>query len=401
MQNHRLALQKVRIPGREGVCDVIVEGGAIARVAAGAADGRADAVHCGGRLLLPAFVDCHTHLDKAFLDVPGEAAGLMDAVRLTAAYQKSVPKERVREDVLRRGAKVLELEIAHGTGLVRSHVTVDEIWGMEAFFGSCELKRAYRGRVDVQLSVPFHPAFAAEWDKAARAGEIDYIAGYPSISRDYRAAVDALFTLAEQYALPLDLHVDESDRADISCFCYVLEKTIETGLQGRVNCSHVTALSAVPDADAERAIELCQKARVSVIALPSCNMYLMGRGDRGLVRRGVTRVDELEQAGVNVAAASDNIRDPFRPFGNADLLEEALFACQVLSRGTQKGMSSVLNMVTINAAAASGKKIYSITEGAPADLVLVDAEGEKQAIIGISDRLLVLKSGKIVSGAWS
>ena len=393
-----LLLKNARLSGRTEPTDVLIRDGRIAAIQTDA-DGAGAAVYdCGGRLLMPSFIDPHTHLDKAFLETPREAEGLMDAVFLTMDYQKSVPAGQIQADVLRRGARVLDMELQNGSALVRSHVSVDEIWGMEAFYASCELRRRYAGRVDVQLSVPFNAAFEGAWDEAVRAGEIDYIAGYPTVTPDPHAAVDELFRLAEKYALPLDLHVDESDAADISCFRYVLEKTIRHGMQGRVNCSHVTALAAVPDAEAEEAIALCARAGVSVIALPSCNMFLMGRGDRGLVRRGVTRIAELEQAGVNVAIASDNIRDPFRPFGNGDPLEEALLACQILSRGTERGFRSVLDMITVNAARTSGRPDADISVGRRADVVLLDAPDAKQAVIENAARLLVVKDGRVVAG---
>lgn len=393
-----LLLKNARLSGRTEPTDVLIRDGRIAAIQT-QADGAGAAVYdCGGRLLMPSFIDPHTHLDKAFLETPREAEGLMDAVFLTMDYQKSVPAGQIQADVLRRGARVLDMELQNGSALVRSHVSVDEIWGMEAFYASCELRRRYAGRVDVQLSVPFNAAFEGAWDEAVRAGEIDYIAGYPTVTPDPHAAVDELFRLAEKYALPLDLHVDESDAADISCFRYVLEKTIRHGMQGRVNCSHVTALAAVPDAEAEEAIALCARAGVSVIALPSCNMFLMGRGDRGLVRRGVTRIAELEQAGVNVAIASDNIRDPFRPFGNGDPLEEALLACQILSRGTERGFRSVLDMITVNAARTSGRPDADLSVGRRADVVLLDAPDVKQAVIENAARLLVVKDGRVVAG---
>ena len=393
-----LLLKNARLSGRTEPTDVLIRDGRIAVIQT-EADGAGAAVYdCGGRLLMPSFIDPHTHLDKAFLETPREAEGLMDAVFLTMDYQKSVPAGQIQADVLRRGARVLDMELQNGSALVRSHVSVDEIWGMEAFYASCELRRRYAGRVDVQLSVPFNAAFEGAWDEAVRAREIDYIAGYPTVTPDPHAAVDELFRLAEKYALPLDLHVDESDAADISCFRYVLEKTIRHGMQGRVNCSHVTALAAVPDAEAEEAIALCARAGVSVIALPSCNMFLMGRGDRGLVRRGVTRIAELEQAGVNVAIASDNIRDPFRPFGNGDPLEEALLACQILSRGTERGFRSVLDMITVNAARTSGRPDADLSVGRRADVVLLDAPDVKQAVIENAARLLVVKDGRVVAG---
>lgn len=396
MKKQKLLLQQVRLATCDGLHDVLTEGDSILAVDSQIETAEIEPICCAGKLLLPAFVDCHTHLDKAFMKPSREARGLMDAVKLTEEYEKSVPLQRVREDVLLRGGAVLEKEIAYGTGLVRSHVSVDDIWGMEAFYGSCELRRRFAGRIDVQLSVPFRAPLSGEWREAARAGEIDFIAGYPSVTPNPRSTVDELFALAERYDLPLDLHVDESDAPDISCFRYILEKTLATGLNKKVVCSHVTALAAVSQKEADEVAALCLKAEVSVVSLPSCNMYLMGRNDRGLVRRGITRIDELERAGVNVAVASDNIRDPFRPFGNGNMLEEALFACQVLSRGTEAEMRGVIDMVTKNAAAASGGKRAAIEPGAPADMILIDADSVKQAVIEQPKRLLQIKSGMII-----
>jgi len=393
-----LLLKNARLHGEKELVSLLIDNGIIEAIAPVIDAPNAEVIDCGGKLLLPSFVDCHTHLDKAFLETDREAEGLMDAVFMTADYQKSLDKSAIRADVIRRGGKVLDMELKNGSGLVRSHVTVDDIWGMEAFYGSVALKQAYAGKLDVQLTVPFNPAFVGEWEEAVRAGDIDFIAGYPTVTPDPKKTVDELFAVAEKYALPLDLHVDESDKADVSCFRYILEKTVRHGLQGKVNCSHVTALAAVDHATAEEAIALADKAQVSVIALPSCNMFLMGRADRGIVRRGITRITELEAAGVNVAIASDNIRDPFRPFGNGNLLEEGLLACQLLSRGTEAGMHSVIDMITKNARKTSHVDARGIEMGAKADLVLLDATSEKLALIENSTRLLVLKNGAIVGG---
>ena len=112
----------------------------------------------------------------------------------------------------------------------------------------------------------------------------------------------------------------------------------------------------------------------------------------------MTRIAELEQAGVNVAIASDNIRDPFRPFGNGDPLEEALLACQILSRGTERGFRSVLDMITVNAARTSGRPDADLSVGRRADVVLLDAPDVKQAVIENAARLLVVKDGRVVAG---
>ncbi len=399
MKHQPLLLQSIRLADRPEPVDVLIKDGVFYEIAAkiSAPDGVQTLDGCG-KLLVSSFIDCHTHVDKALIGSDIKVTGLMDAVEATLHYQKALPKDKVGEDVLRRGRQLLDRELARGTGTLRTHVSLDDIWGLEAFFACCELRTEYADRLELQLTVPIKRTYLAELTEAARKGQIDFIAGYPSVFPDWRKEVDELFELSEQLALPLDLHVDESDDPDVSCFSYIIEKTLRHGLTGKVNCSHVTALAAATDEVAEEVIQRCALADVSVIALPSCNMYLMGRHDRGLVRRGITRIKELEEAGVNVAIASDNIRDPFRPFGNGDLLEEIQFACQVLSRGTRDEILSVFNMATINAAKTSLIQNYGILPGAQADCVLLDATDLKQAVLDKADRLLVVKRGRIVCG---
>ena len=238
--------------------------------------------------------------------------------------------ERAAEDILRRASRVIDMELSHGTGAIKTHVLFDDMWGSVPAETMYQLKKTYRDRINLQAIVPWVPEKEAELRRLAKAGMVDFLGGYPTLTPDYRETVDGLFAFAREYDLPIDLHVDEADEPNVDCFEYVLEQTIACGMQGRVSAGHVTALCAVADDRARRAIARAREAQINIITLPSCNMYLMGRKDRQPIRRGVTRVDEFLKAGVNVAYASDNIRDPFRPFGNGNLLEEGLFCAQVL-----------------------------------------------------------------------
>jgi cytosine deaminase len=152
--------------------------------------------------------------------------------------------------------------------------------------------------------------------------------------------VDCIFEFAEKYNLNIDIHVDESDYPDIECFKYVIRKTKDKKWNGNVTCGHVTALSAIgfPDDEANKAIIDSVQANINIITLSSCNLYLMSSN-----RRGVTRVREFLKAGSNISFASDNVRDPFRPFGNANMLEEALITAQINKFGMR--LHAQLNLV--------------------------------------------------------
>ena len=377
--------------------DLAVTDGRIAQIGPRLAWEADEVIDAAGALVLPSFVDSHTHLDKAFTMGEDDFATLQEAAGVILARQGELSHEALIEDIKARSRQVLEREIAHGSCTVKSHVMVCPQWGMASLEAINQLKEEYRGRLDILNIVQWDAAYDSEFDAAARAGEIDFIAGYPRFTPDPMGCIDKVFSLAAKYGLPLDLHIDESDNPNIDCFLKVLAKTEEYHLQGRVTCGHITALSAVDDDLAHRAIEQCARAQVHVITLPSCNMYLMGRNDHQPIRRGVTRVDELLRAGVNVSVASDNIRDPYRPFGNGDLLEEALFAAQVLQYGTRQQLEETLRMVTTRPARNALLSDYGLAEGCRADLMILDAPTAREAVISGAQRLYVFKQGRLTA----
>lgn len=348
------------------------------------------------KLVVPGFVESHTHLDKAFTAVDEDTPNLQEAYGIFARYLAKIPPEGMVEDIKARSRRVLDWELASGASAVKSHVLVCPQWGMGSLQAINELKEEYRGRLDLYNITQWTPEYDREFRAAAKAGEIDFIAGYPLFTDDPMGNIDQVFALAEEYGLPLDLHIDERDEPDISCFLSVIEHTKRYHMEGRVTCGHVTALCAVEDEPAHRAICEAVEAGINIITLPSCNMFLMGRKDKQPIRRGVTRVDEFLKAGANVAVASDNVRDPYRPFGNGDLLEEALFAAQVLQYGTADQLDEVMRMITTRPARNTMIPDYGLAQGCRADLVILDAPTAKEAIISQSERLYVLKGGKIV-----
>ena len=348
------------------------------------------------KLVVPGFVESHTHLDKAFTAVDEDTPNLQEAYGIFARYLAKIPPEGMVEDIKVRSRRVLDWELAAGASAVKSHVLVCPQWGMGSLQAINELKEEYRGRLDLYNITQWTPEYDREFRAAAKAGEIDFIAGYPLFTDDPMGNIDQVFALAEEYGLPLDLHIDERDEPDISCFLSVIEHTKRYHMEGRVTCGHVTALCAVEDEPAHRAICEAVEAGINIITLPSCNMFLMGRKDKQPIRRGVTRVDEFLKAGANVAVASDNVRDPYRPFGNGDLLEEALFAAQVLQYGTADQLDEVMRMITTRPARNTMIPDYGLAQGCRADLVILDAPTAKEAIISQSERLYVLKGGRIV-----
>ena len=376
--------------------DIAVRDGKIVQIGPDLAMTASTELRADNKLVVPGLVESHTHLDKSFTAVDEDTPNLQEAYGIFTRYLAKIPPEGMVEDIKARSRRVLDWELAAGASAVKSHVLVCPQWGMGSLQAINELKEEYRGRLDLYNITQWTPEYDREFRAAAKAGEIDFIAGYPLFTDDPMGNIDQVFALAEEYGLPLDLHIDERDEPDISCFLSVIEHTRRYHMEGRVTCGHVTALCAVEDEPAHRAICEAVEAGINIITLPSCNMFLMGRKDRQPIRRGVTRVDEFLKAGANVAVASDNVRDPYRPFGNGDLLEEALFAAQVLQYGTADQLDEVMRMITTRPARNTMIPDYGLAQGCRADLVILDAPTAKEAIISQSERLYVLKGGRIV-----
>ncbi|WP_025773859.1 amidohydrolase family protein [Neomoorella thermoacetica] len=392
-----LLIRRARLMDGQGTVDIAIKDGYIVAAGNNVAGSARQMVDASGRLLIPAFVDAHTHLDKALTATDGGAGSLEAAIEDFQRRSKDIDKN----DLLARGRQVLRMALRHGTTAMRTHITVSENLGLRGIEAALELREEFAGKVDLQVIAMFSgpepepaPPLKELLEEALRLG-VDGLGGAPHLSPGMQQWVDYIFELAGKYDVPIDLHADETDAPSVASLEYIASKTIQAGYQGRVVADHCCGLAAVDEATAGRTIAAVKEAGLSIITLPSCNLYLMGRNDKGLVRRGVTRVRELQAAGVNVAYASDNIRDAFRPFGNANMLEEGLITAQVLQMGTPAELEQVMKMGTYNAAAAMGLQDYGVKVGARADLVLLDATTPAGAIIGQVEKVCVIKGGRV------
>ncbi len=386
--------------------DIAVENDRIAAVEAGIDESRAtQVIQAKGNMVAPGFVDSHMHLDKVLTLGNTESPTLLEAIANFTNYLHTVPKENIKEDVRRRAQEVVRMCCESGTTALRTHVNIEPSLGLKGIEALCELKSELSDKIEIQITAlpDFFCSLEEQQeriklvDTAAANGLIDYVGGSQHLSENSAQLTDDLFAVAMKHDLPIDFHVDEADRPNVENFMYVAKLTMAHGYQGRVSCGHVTSLCAVDDKTAEKAIQMAKDAELHIITLPSCNLYLMGREDSQPIRRGVTRIREFLQAGVNISYASDNIRDPFRPIGNGDMLEEGLLTAQVAQMVTKTELEQVFRMGTVNPAKAMGLKDYGLIPGCKADFVIFDAKNMSEALISQSVREYVIKSGAVVA----
>jgi cytosine deaminase len=401
----------VRLPSGHDPVDVLLRDGRI--VSAGPADpsgsttaeGRTDAerITGGGRLLAPAFVEAHLHLEKALLldRLPDDVRSVQEAIAATAALKRSF----TREDMLQRSERVLRMALRHGTLAVRAHAEVDPILGLSALETALELRERYAGLLTLQVvafpqeGIQKAPGTEDLLREALRLGA-DALGGVPYVDPDPAAHLDTLFRLALQAGVPLDLHADFSDAPPPDppglTARRAAERALAEGYVGRVVLGHATALGALPPAELAPLAELLARADVSVVCLPATDLYLGGRADTHDVRRALAPVAALRRAGVNVAYASNNVRNAFTPFGNADPLEIGLLLVAGGHLAAHADVEAVFEMATTNAARAIGLSEYGVSVGDRANLVLLDAVSPWQALVGQAEKLLVIAEGRVV-----
>jgi cytosine/creatinine deaminase len=354
-----------------------------------------------GKLVVPGLVDAHQHLDKSRTRrLVANPAGTLEGA--STAY-RNFAVTATREDIIRRAERTLDICLAHGTVAIRNHTNIESQHGLRALEAMIELRERWRDRIALQVvahltsDAPSNLAAARRWLEAAIAAGADAVGGVPQYADDPLAFLDLLFEFAERSGLPLDMHVDEHlDRGRL-LFDAVIERTRAHGMQGRVTAGHCCALSALPPAEARRIIADLAVAGISVITLPAANLFLQGRDVERLPPRGLAPIRDLIAAGVRVAAASDNIQDPFVPIGSGDLLEVARWTLAAGQLGLAD-LRAAFDLVSAVPAAILGLENRGIAPGARADLLIADAEDVEDLVAtGARDRA-VLVGGRLVAG---
>ncbi|MDA9480015.1 amidohydrolase [Bradyrhizobium sp. CCBAU 65884] len=375
--------------------DIGVKGGRIAAIEPKLAC-EAVEVDIGGHLTLPGFVDTHIHLDKAcLLDRCGHDHGsLSDAIRAVSAMKRDFTVE----DVYARGAKVLERAIVHGTTRMRTHVEIDPRIGLRSFEAVKALKRDYAWALDLSLCVfpqeglTNDPGAEELLVQALRDGG-ETIGGCPYTDTDPTAHLARIFDLAQEFDVDVDLHLDFDLDPSWWHLDEVCRQTERRNYHGRVAIGHATKLSALPPERMKAATAQLARAGVAVTVLPATDLYLMGREATHNAPRGLTLAHKLAGDGVVCSVATNNVLNPFTPFGDASLLRMANFYANV-AHASVGDFDTCLDLVTELPARLMNLDDYGIKVGNPADLIVLDTQDSHFAIAELPDVMMGFKEGR-------
>jgi cytosine/creatinine deaminase len=391
-----VTLENVTVPS----CLIGVEGH-LTRTNISVADGviaaeQAIGIDMKGAMVLPAFVDMHTHIDKGHIwprspNPDGTFIGALTAVRVDTPTRWSATDVRTRAEFSLRCA------YAHGTRAIRTHLDSippqDDIsWPLFA-----QLRAEWEGRIDLQaacligcegfsLSGPFAHTAALVAEHGGTLGMVTYpVPDIPARLRDF-------LNMAAKLGLSADFHVDETLDTHSNTLREIANAVLDTGFAAPVVVGHCCSVSAMAESAAMETLDLVAKAGLHVVSLPMCNLYLQDREPHRTPRmRGITLVHEMKARGINVSFASDNTRDPFYAYGDMDMLEVLREATRIghLDHTGPDWVQSVLG----NPAKACGFDAPSLAVGAPADLVIFKGRDWSEVLSRPQSDRIVLRDG--------
>ena len=327
-----------------------------------------------GRLVLPAFVEPHAHLDKALSAdrVLNPAGDLWGAIQ---AWRANYPN-LTGTDIEARAEATIRMAVAYGVTLIRTHVDVGEELGLTAIEALIAVKSRVASMCDVQIAVLTPPSLTVAeranhraLTRAALDMGAEVVGGVPHAEEDPVGCIEQSLALAAEFARPIDLHADENLNPHSRDLVTLCERVLVSGFSFGVTASHCVSLGSVDAATQQRTAELAAEANVAVIALPQTNLYLQARGHTTLPPRGLTAIATLRKSGVTVAGGADNVRDPFNLMGRADPCETAA----LLVMAAHLDPWTAHQMCTIDARRAVGVAPANLTVGDPAELICVAA----------------------------
>ncbi|MBB3569367.1 amidohydrolase family protein [Rhizobium sp. BK491] len=398
-----LIIRNANLPdGRKGI-DIAVEDGKIAAIEASIAAEAKEEIDATNRLVSPPFVDPHFHMDATLsLGLPrmNISGTLLEGIALWGELRPIVTKE----ELVDRALRYCDLAVTQGLLFIRSHVDTSDpkLVTAEALL---EVKDRVKPYIDLQLVAFPQDGYyrakdgVASLERALDMG-VDIVGGIPHFERtmdEGRASVEALCRIAADRGLPVDMHCDETDDPMSRHIETLAAETIRFGLQGRVAGSHLTSMHSMDNYYVSKLIPLMAEAKINVIPNPLINIMLQGRHDTYPKRRGMTRVRELMDAGLNVSFGHDCVMDPWYSMGSGDMLEVGHMAIHVAQMAGIEDKKKIFDALTVNSARTFGLEGYGLEKGCNADFVVLQAVDTLEALRLKPNRLAVIKRGKVIA----
>ncbi|MGM9906775.1 cytosine deaminase [Limosilactobacillus sp.] len=400
-----MLIKNVHIDNHEETSDVRIVNGKFKEIAPElTAVDNEQVIDGKGNVLLPPFVDSHVHLDATLTAGQpewNESGTLFDGIRIWSERKQDLTKE----DVKKRARKTIENMVGHGIQHVRSHVDVTDPH-LIAAQALLELREELKDQIDLQLvafpqeGILSYPHGRELMEQAVKEG-LDVVGGIPhfEFTTEYGwQSVHFLMALADKYDRLVDVHCDEIDDPASRNLEVLATEAYERGMCDRVTASHTTAMGSYNNAYTYKLFRLLKMSDINFVSNPLVNVHLGGRFDTYPKRRGVTRIKELTNAGINVSFGEDDVQDPWNPLGNGNMLDVVTMGVYIAHLMGYHQLQDAFNYVTYNGAKTMHiSDQYGIEVGKPANCILLNAADFYNALNKHVEVLYNIRHGKILA----
>jgi cytosine deaminase len=394
-----IIIRRAKVLSHEGPVSILIEGDRVSKIATDLSFGADKDIDAKGCLVMPTFVEPHIHLDKVLLS---EEFGYASSIGQAREIIKRAKESFTASSIKQRIEKVLPLALKHGVTVIRSHVDIDPVVGLTALDALNELRREYSRFLDIQIVAnPQEGIICQEGmeellSRAMDSGA-DVIVGLPEAEMsvdESKAHLDKVFSIAREKDVDIDVH------NDVMSFGRNLEhfvaKVVGTHYEGRASSSHNIALAHYSEDYASKIIGLIKRAKVNIVTNP-CTMMTSGGQHPPPIPRGITRVRELLNAGVNVTYGIDNMVDPFNPFGDFSAFRNGWLLAYGGQLNSRELFEQIPRMVTDNAAFMLRLSEYGVGEGCKADLNIFNYSNAADCLRFGDMPRYVIKRGKVLA----
>jgi cytosine/creatinine deaminase len=345
---------------------------------------------CGG------LIETHIHLDKSrIIDRCAPATGRdHNAMKRVSDVKHTMTVE----DVVKRARETLEGCIKHGTTRMRTHAEVDPLIGLRGFEGVQALVDEYKWAIDIEICVmpqeglTNNPGTDELMVEALKRGA-KVVGAAPNYDSDHDAQIRRVFEIAREFDAAIDMHLDSGHSPEHLDSVLVCELTEKYKWGGRVAIGHATKLSTMDVPKQREWARRLADAGVAVTILPATDLFLMGRERDYNVRRGLVDANLFVEHGCNCTLSSNNIMNPFTPFGDGSLIRMANLHANTLQVGEPERIAECFEMITSRSARLMNLKDYGIAVGNPADVTVLEATSPRQAVAELREPVAVFKRG--------
>ncbi|WP_291358374.1 MULTISPECIES: cytosine deaminase [Acinetobacter] len=362
-----------------------------------------DTIDAQQQLIMAPLVDPHIHLDAVL--TAGEPEWNMSGTLFEGIERWGQRKATITfEDTKLRALKTLDMLIEHGIQHVRTHVDVTDP-SLTAMRAMLEVREEIKDKVNLQIvafpqeGIESFKNGRALMEEAVKLGA-DVVGGIPHFEYTREKGVSSvhfLMDLAEKYNCLVDVHCDEIDDPASRFLEVLADEARVRGMGERVTASHTTAMGSYDNAYCYKLFRLLKRSKINFISCPTESIHLQGRFDSYPKRRGLTRVPEIDRAGMNICFAQDSIRDPWYPVGNGNIiriLDAGLHICHMLG---YEDLQRCLDFVSYNSAKTLclGDQ-YGIEVGRPASFIIMPAKNDYEVVANQTKAILSVRNGKII-----